>query len=226
MSFSQRFIVALFSAVSGVLFRVHDEQMRRIPAGGPLILYSNHVNIMELPIFYAHIQPRRVCGLVLSDRWKNPIFHWGLDACGMIPLARGEPNLDSMKKALRRLEAGDILVIAPEGTRSHNGNLQRAHPGIVPLALKSNAPLLPLVYHGGEQYRQNLKRLKRTEFYIEVGKPFYLAEPGEPVTRKVRMQMLDEIMYQMAALLPPRYRGDYADLPQATQNYLVFPEEV
>jgi 1-acyl-sn-glycerol-3-phosphate acyltransferase len=103
--------------------------------------------------------------------------------------------------------------------------LQQGHPGVVILALRSGAPLLPVVYYGAENFRENLRRLRRTDFHIVVGEPFYVDAGGERVTRQVRRQMVDEIMYQMAALLPPAYRGVYSDLSAATEKYLTFPTE-
>ena len=80
--------------------------------------------------------------------------------------------------------------------------------------------LLPVVYYGSEHYRDNLRRLRRTDFHIIVGRPFYVDAGGARVTRQVRRQILDEIMYQMAALLPPAYRGVYSDLDAATEYLL------
>jgi 1-acyl-sn-glycerol-3-phosphate acyltransferase len=100
--------------------------------------------------------------------------------------------------------------------------LQKAHPGVVLLALHSGAPVLPVVHHGSERYRDNLRRLRRTDFHIVVGRPFTLDARGVKVTRQVRQQMVDEIMYHMSALLPPAYRGVYADLDAATERYLAF----
>ena len=54
-----------------------------------------------------------------------------------------------------------------------------------------------------------------------VGKPFKINPPGS-VSREVRRKITDEIMYQLATLLPPEYRGIYADLEAATTEYLVF----
>jgi 1-acyl-sn-glycerol-3-phosphate acyltransferase len=222
MSLSQRFIVTFCRAITSSIFRIYDEALASIPKRGPLIIVSNHINIMEVPIIYTHLQPRPVHGLVLADRWKNRVLAWGLDTCGAIPLTRGGENLESIHKSLGVLSAGEILLIMPEGTRSRHGRLQDAHPGVTLLALKSNAPLLPIAFHGGELYKQNIKKLKRTDFYIKVGKPFHLKAAGEIVNGTVRKQMVDEIMYQLAALLPPPYRGSYSDLSQATQKYLVF----
>jgi 1-acyl-sn-glycerol-3-phosphate acyltransferase len=90
------------------------------------------------------------------------------------------------------------------------------------LALRSGAPLLPVVFHGSEHYQENLRRLHRTDFHIEVGRPFHLDAGGRRVTRQVRQRMIDEVMYQMAALLPPAYRGVYSDLSAATEEYLAW----
>ena len=222
MSLSQRLLVALFRGVTSTIFRIDDAALARVPLNGPAILVTNHINILEIPVIYSHLQPRPVHGLVLASRWKNPVIGWGLDACGSIPMVRGGINLDAMRRALDVLAAGHFLIIAPEGTRSTDGRLQSGHPGIVPLALKSGAPLLPVGYYGGEHYKENLKRLRRTDFHLVVGEPFSLVTHGEAVTREVRQQMVDEVMYRLAAILPEAYRGNYAGLNLATNKYLQF----
>jgi 1-acyl-sn-glycerol-3-phosphate acyltransferase len=222
MSLSRRFLVILFRTLSDAVFRVHAEALVGVPARGPLIIMMNHINILEIPLIYSRLQPRPVHGLVLAEHWKNPLVAWGLDACGSIPLQRGEGNLASINKALETLAAGEIILIMPEGTRSGDGQLQHARPGVVLLALKSQAPILPIVTHGGEKYKDNLKKLRRTEFFISLGKPFTLKAGNGMVDSLVRMAMLDELMYQMAALLPPENRGVYSNLSEATQNYLEF----
>jgi len=100
--------------------------------------------------------------------------------------------------------------------------LQRGHPGVVTIALKSGAPLLPLVFYGGEAIGDNVRRLRRTPFHILVGEPFHVEVDKEKVSRDVRQRIADEIMYRMAALLPPAYRGKYANLNAASNKYLRF----
>ena len=100
------------------------------------------------------------------------------------------------------------------------GRLQPAHPGVLTLALKSRAPLLPIGYWGGEDYKENLKKLRRTPFHMAVGQPFRLVAPGDSPTREQRRQMLDEIMYRVAAILPAEYRGVYADLGKASEEFI------
>jgi 1-acyl-sn-glycerol-3-phosphate acyltransferase len=215
-------VVATLKGLTSLICRIDDAQLARVPDHGPLIVATNHVNIIEIPIIYTRLQPRPVVGMVLADRWNNPLLRWVLDVGGTIPLRRGEPDVAALRTALDRLKAGHIIIIDPEGTRSGDGRLQKGHPGAVLLALRSGAPLLPVVFHGSEQYKDNLRRLRRTDFYIEVGRPFHLDAGGRRVTRQVRQRMIDEVMYQMAALLPPAYRGVYSDLSAATEEHLAW----
>ncbi len=90
------------------------------------------------------------------------------------------------------------------------------------IALHSGAPILPIAHWGGEAFPQNIKRLKRTDFHIRVGKPFTLDAKGEKAIGKVREAMADEIMYQIAALMPAEYRGKYIDCDPPPQKYLRF----
>ncbi len=222
---THRIVVATLKGLTGLLCRIDDAQLARVPAQGPLILVANHVNILEMPILYTRLQPRPVTGFAAAYRWEKLWTRWLLEVCGAIPLRRGEADITALRKALEMLEAGCIFAVAPEGTRSGHGHLQKAHPGVVLLALHSGAPLLPVVYYGAEHYGDNLRRLRRTDFHIVVGQPFHIDTGGVRVTRQVRRQILDEIMYQMAALLPPAYRGVYSDLNVATEKYLIFQSE-
>jgi 1-acyl-sn-glycerol-3-phosphate acyltransferase len=222
VTFSQRLVVGTFKGITNLICRIDDVELAKVPKQGPLIIYTNHVNILEIPIIYTRLHPRRVHGMLLAERWKIPVLNYVLDVTETIPIQRGEADIDAIRKGLKALEKGEILIIAPEGTRSHDGQLQPAHPGVVLLALHSRASLLPIVYYGAENYTENLSRLKRTDFHIRVGTPFHLDERGEKVTRQVREKMMEEMMYQLASVLPPEYRGRYADTSNASTKYIVW----
>ena len=128
--------------------------------------------------------------------------------------------MDAMHQSINIVKEGYIFGISPEGTRSYDGKLLRAHPGIVSIALRSKAPLQPVAHWGAEDFPKNIKRMRRTDFHIRVGEPFYLDAHGERVTGEARQQMVDEMMYQLAKLLPEKYRGYYADLESATKKYI------
>ncbi len=213
MNLSQRFLYGLAFGVTHAIFRIHDEELARVPAHGPLIIVMNHVQLLEIPLMYVQLQPRRVLGLVLADRWKNPLMGWVLNATECIPIERGGINLDGINRTVGFLKAGGMVAIMPEGTRSHDGRLQKAHPGVVLLAAKSKAPLLPIVTYGGENYKANLRKLRRTDFHVVVGEPFTLEDDLKALDgqsrRQILQERLDEIMLRLASLLPAGYRGAY-----------------
>jgi 1-acyl-sn-glycerol-3-phosphate acyltransferase len=222
MRLTHRLVVISLKALTRLISRIDQTELQRVPERGPLILVTNHVNILEVPLLYTHLQPRPVTGLALSTRWDAAWTRWLLNVVDAIPLRRGEADLEAMRLAMGKLQAGYIIGVAPEGTRSYDGKLQQAQAGVVLLALKSGAPLQPLGFYGHEGFPNTIRRLQRTDFHIRVGKTFYLDPKGEKVTRTIRNQMLDQIMYQLATLLPPENRGVYADLSKALESYLRF----
>jgi hypothetical protein len=79
-----------------------------------------------------------------------------------------------------------------------------------------------VAFHGIESLRDNLSRLKKTEVHIVVGDPFRVISAGARMTKQERQCAADEIMHQLAALLPSSYRGAYSERSGATERYLRF----
>ncbi|MEW5825502.1 MAG: lysophospholipid acyltransferase family protein [Candidatus Bipolaricaulota bacterium] len=212
MRAADRFVNAAERALVALLCRVDDADIRRVPLEGPLILVTNHVNFLEIPVVRSRLRPRRVVALAKAEAWEQPILGWLFDLWGAIPVRRGEADLRALRASLEALRRRDILVVAPEGTRSRDGILRRGRPGVVTLGARSGAPLLPLAFFGGEQLGTHLRRLRRTPFSIRVGEPFCIAPHATRLPREERQVAADEVMTRLAALLPPPYRGVYSDL--------------
>jgi 1-acyl-sn-glycerol-3-phosphate acyltransferase len=189
---------------------------------GPLVVYANHTGIIEAPIFYTQLQPRPITGLGKAEIWDNRFLSFVFKLWGIIPIHRGESDMDALRKCIGALKAGKMLGMAPEGTRSKTGKLLRAKPGVVFMALQANSPLQPVAHWGGMKDPPGSKRRGRKVFHINVGRAFYLDAHGARVNQEVRQAMADEMMYQVAKLLPEDMRGEYADLSKATENYLRF----
>ncbi len=220
MTLRQTLVGITLRGISRVLLRLDIDQLARVPKAGPLILVANHVNFLDVPVVFTRLLPRPVTGFAKIETWDNPFKAFLFSTWDAIPIRRGEADMRAMRAGLDALNAGKILAIAPEGTRSSNGRLAHGHPGVAMLALMSGAPLLPLVYYGHEQFNTHIRRLRRCEFHVRVGEPFHLSANGVKVTREIRQQMADEIMGQLAALLPPEYHGVYAD--RSASSYLRF----
>ncbi len=217
-------VTLVIKILTRILCRIDGAQLAQVPEHGPFIVAVNHVNFLEGPILYTHLLPRRMTGFVKAENLDHPFFGRLLFTLWKgIPLHRGEGDTSAFRSAIQVLKAGLFMTIAPEGSRGGHGRLRQGHPGIALLSLRSGAPILPIVVHGGETFWDNFRRLRRTDFHIAVGQPFRLDARGGRATGPVRQQMTDEVMYQMAALLPPAYRGVYSDLSAATEVYIEFP---
>ncbi|MBE3067740.1 MAG: 1-acyl-sn-glycerol-3-phosphate acyltransferase [Chloroflexi bacterium] len=220
-SISRWFMNTAIRLGTDILCRIDMRDFPKVPARGPLILVINHIGSLEVPLLFVHLQPRKMIGLAKIETWDSKFIGWLFDLWDAIPVRRGEADLEAIRACLEVLKAGDILAIAPEGTRSYNGRLLLAQPGIVLIALRSGAPILPMAHWGGEDFGSNLKKLKRTDFHIRVGKLFYLDAKGERMNGEIRQAMADEIMSQIAALMPEDYRGEYANC-KSPPKYLRF----
>jgi 1-acyl-sn-glycerol-3-phosphate acyltransferase len=223
MNFTHWFINFLIRVYTRVTCRIDAPDLHKFPSHGPVIAIANHTGQIEVPMLFAHLQPRPLTGWAKVEAWDNPFLRWVFGVWNAIPVRRGEADIKALKLALKALEEGKIFGLAPEGTRNYNGKLKRAMPGTAIVALHSGAPIVPIAHWGGEVYLKNLKRLKRTDFHIRVGEPFKINVSGVKVNGEIRQQIVDDMMYELAKLLPEEYRGEYSDMSKATGKYIVKP---
>ena len=216
------FTNAILYVLTSIGCRIEDAELKKVPSEGPLIAVANHINFLEVPINILRLAPRPVTGFSKIENWNSRFYKFLFTLWDVIPITRGEVDRQAFRQAEEALKQNKILAIAPEGTRSKDGSLQQGLPGVVILALRTGAPIIPMAAYGHENFSENIRRLKRTDYKLRVGAPFRLVPGDGTMSRDVRQQMTDEIMYQIAALLPPEYRGVYSDLSQATENYLEF----
>lgn len=187
--------------------------------GGKAIVAANHLGMLDAAYAFRMVRRTDLIMVVAEKYRKYGFFRWLVKTLNLLWLERFEADFGTLKETLRRLNRGGILFIAPEGTRSKTEALQLAKPGVAYLAAKSGAPVIPIALWGTEDrvVRQNLKRFKRSDIVLRVGKPFTLP----PLPKEKRSEFLeaqtDEIMAQIAALLPEKYRGVYADSPRVAE---------
>jgi 1-acyl-sn-glycerol-3-phosphate acyltransferase len=196
--------------------------MENIPMKGPFLIAGNHVNSMDGLVMFTYIQPRPLTTLSKEENFTNPFKRIISEAWGAIPIKRGAVDNTAMNLALDALKEGKMLAIMPEGTRSHDGVMQQGKAGILPLAVKSGVPIVPVAFHGHENFWKNVRSFRKTDFYLEIGQPFTIKATMRDLDREKRQIITDEVMYRIALLLPEKYRGYYADLSKATTNYLEF----
>jgi 1-acyl-sn-glycerol-3-phosphate acyltransferase len=192
-----------------LIARVRPTGLSRIPERGPLIVVTNHINFLEIPLLRFLFKPRQLRGITKAETWNRTASRILANLWGAIPIRRGAVDRRAFARALAELEKGGFIGIAPEGTRSHHGRLGRSNAGVVILAARSGAPVLPVAHWGGEQVFDRLRRLRRTILRVRVGEPIHVP-PDAADSRASRERELGRIMSSLAALLPPHYRGAYA----------------
>ena len=191
-------------AVALLLAPVKVEGRSNLPKRGPYILVSNHISWYDPPAieFALGVAIRYMAKIEL---FRKPLIGGILHAIGNFPVRRGEADRGALETALRVLAAGQPLGFFPEGTRSRDGALRRAKPGVAFLARRSGAPLVPVAISGTPQ--AGFPVIPRGRIVLRVGAPFQLADLGALGDDQA---VADAIMRRVAALQPPEMRGVYA----------------
>lgn len=208
-----RFIVHLIMRLV-VIVEVHG--MENLPAGGGFIVTANHLGRLDPGLVYILLDRQDIILMVAEKYRRFAIFRWLVKSLDMIWVDRFNADFAAMRNVLDRLKKGGVLVIAPEGTRSSIGALLEGRAGASYLAARAGVPVLPVAVTGTEDQlvMKNLRRLKRTPVKISVGEPFSLPPVGKQERDILLQQYTAEIMCHIAALLPPAYRGYYAEHPR------------
>lgn len=206
-----RFVI---NGLYNLLTRVEVSGLENLPEKGSFILAVNHLSQLDAPLVYVLVKRKDITGLAADKYKKNLFFRWIVEAADAIWINREEADFRAMREALNYLDAGGILGIAPEGTRSTTGGLITAKTGVAYLAWKANVPILPCAVYGTEQALKKLLHMQRPTVRVLFGKLFVLPAIDRQDRDGSLHQNTDEIMCQIAAMLPPAYRGVYAGHPR------------
>lgn len=210
-----RLIRAIARAVLTVIARVQIIGRIDYQTGG-YIITGNHVGRLEAFLVIL-LADRDDIVLILAEKYRKYAF-WRYVArkVDAIWINRFDADFGALRVVLKRLQNGEVLAVAPEGTRSPTEALLPGRPGAAYLAAKSGLPIIPIGIVGTEDrvVKHRLKRLQRLDITARVGDPYRLS-PMPKVGRDEWLQaQTDEVMCQIAALLPPDHRGVYAEHPR------------
>jgi len=199
--------------------RVEVEGLSNIPSQGAFLAAANHLGRLDPALVYYLLKRRDVYLLVAEKYQKYALIRWVVKGLDGMFINRYSADFRPLRVMLERLQRGGVLVIAPEGTRSKTGGLIHAWSGASYLAAKAGVPVVPMAVTGTEDARvvQKLRRLQRVHIRVRIGQPFYLPPLERRDRERQLQQATDEIMCRIAALLPPAYRGVYADHPRLVE---------
>jgi len=193
------------------------EGVENLPATGAAILMINHIAFID-PIVVLGNLPRNIVPLAKSEVFWIPV--WGIFPWlwQVIPVRRQELDRKALQLALDVLAAGEIILVAPDGTR--RPAMAQGKEGVAYLAYKSGAPVIPVAIEGTRGYPR-FPRGHGPGAQIKLGKPFRFKRLSKRPSREQLRQMTDEALYLLAGMLPEHRRGYYSDLSKATHEYLV-----
>jgi len=198
-----------------IIARVEVRGLENLPEGN-FILAANHLGRLDTAVLLCAVDREDII-MPIAEKYRNhPLFGMLGRSLNAIWLNRFEADYAALREILKRMEQGGLMVIAPEGTRSKTEALQEGKPGAAFLAGKSGYPILPVALTGTEDRLivQNLKRFRRSHITATAGKPFHVEIPNGRGREKALRVATEEIMCHLAALLPEKYRGFYADHPR------------
>jgi 1-acyl-sn-glycerol-3-phosphate acyltransferase len=215
----RKFLRWLIVAILNLIADIQIIDAENVPAQGSFVIATNHIGIIDIALFHYHFD-RFDMFIPVAEKWEeHGWIRFLARELNFLFVDRFTPDLKALRKMIGLMQAGNSLVIAPEGTRSRSGGLIEGKPGVAYLAARSGFPVIPVAITGTEDrvLLANLKHLRKSKVTLTAGVPFRLP-PIPKENRDVTLQQYtDEIMCQIAVILPERYRGIYAGHPRLKQ---------
>lgn len=201
----RKFLLWIFQSTTNIVV----DGLENVPESGAVIVAINHLHIIDTPLGIT-LLPRRVV-VFAKEKWRQiPIVSWFLVNVGNAIFV-GKSDSTAFNQAITVLKSGGMLGMAPEGTRSKNGKLDKGRSGISRMSIIASAPILPMVIYGHENIWDDWKKLKRPSICVKIGK--LILPPIIPDEKSISLEHIRDftelVMLELATLLPAQYRGSY-----------------
>ena len=209
MNRSYRLGWIFFRTLYATYFRWRVLNPERVPETGAVILASNHASFLDPPLVGAGLK-RGINYLARESLFRFPGFGALLRSWSAVPVDRDGGGAAGLKAILDRLLAGGGIILFPEGTRTRDGNLQRARSGIGLVVIKSTAPVVPVrVFGTYEAYGRHIIFPRPGRIAVKYGQPMNFEklraeakDCSKPRLKEIYQQIADEIMAAIAGLEP------------------------
>ena len=212
----KRVIVWLIRFIINRIAKVETSGYENLPLKGGFVIAVNHLGFLDAPMAYYALNNWNLF-IPVAEKWEeSAILRWLGKNLNASFIDRFNPDLKAMREMIKRMEEGQTLIIAPEGTRARDEKMAQGKPGVAYLAAKMGWTIVPVAIIGTEDriVLGNLKRFKKTNIKLIAGRSFTLP-PFPKENREEKLQeYTDEIMCRIAVMIPERNRGFYAEHPR------------
>lgn len=224
---ARRIMHPLLRALAPTFCKVDVCGLENVPLQGPACLMINHVSYLDPIVVTIGIPFRYTISLSKVENFSIPVAGWFLRKWGHYPIHRGEYDRRALRQTIALLKSGQMVLMAPEGTR-HPAGMQQAKEGLAYIATKADAVIVPTAICGAEDWRRRLKRFRRAYAKVVFGKPFRFRTDGTRRLRRTELgTMTTQAMHQLALTIPDEYahlRGYYSDIENAATDRIEFVE--
>jgi 1-acyl-sn-glycerol-3-phosphate acyltransferase len=218
----RRLLRGIISFVFKLLLRLEVTGLENIPASGSSLLMMNHITLLDPVLCMVGVKQRFVIPMTKVENMENPFIAPFVRWWGSYSIDRDAVDRKALMNSIELLKSGQLILIAPEGTR-HPEGLSQPKDGFAYIATKADAVIIPATINGALGWQSAFK-LKRPRIRVNFG-PAFKFKTGENgrVARDQLTPMMDEAMYQLAlAVTDETKRGVYSDLSKATTEHLEF----
>ena len=187
--------------IGRLLFRLRVIHRERMIQSGPVILAMNHQSYLDPPLAGITCD-RGIYFLARRTLLNVPLLGWLLPKLNVIPVNQESVDRSAIKALIRVLQTGNGVLVFPEGSRTLDGNLQPAEPGLGLVIAKTLAPVVPMrIFGAHEALPRDGGRVRFVPITIVIGEPiFFSAADIEPGGKNLYGQLTNRVMDAIAAL--------------------------
>ena len=170
----------------------------RVIQTGPVILAINHQSFLDPPLA-GNAADRAIFFLAKKSLMEVPVLGWLLPKLNVIPVKLEGGDRSALKALIRILSAGECALVFPEGTRTPDGSLQPAQPGLGLVIAKTRAPVVPMRIFGAHDVWPIHGKLRLSgKITIIVGEPIYFSDvdlqgDGKDLYSRLSQRVMDAI---------------------------------